>query len=72
MRDWHTATIEWTADRLTFILDGKSWSTTDRKAIPSDPMFWVLQTETRLSGGAPNPSAAGAVHVDWVAVWARA
>jgi len=72
MTDWHTATIEWTPDRITFLLDGQSWSTSDRSAIPTDPMRWVLQTETRLSGGGPDAAASGHVQIDWVAAWARA
>ncbi|MGK5115279.1 glycoside hydrolase family 16 protein [Geodermatophilus sp. CPCC 205506] len=72
MTDWHTATIEWTPDSVTFILDGQAQSTTDRSAIPTDPMRWVLQTETALDGGAPSSGAAGHVQVDWVAAWSRA
>lgn len=72
MNDWHTATIEWTPESVTFVLDGKAQSTSDRSAIPQDPMRWVLQTETALDGGAPSAGASGHVQVDWVAAWARA
>ena len=72
MDDWHTATIEWTPQSVTFTLDGQVESTTDRSAIPTDPMRWVLQTETALDGGAPSADAAGHVQVDWVAAWSRA
>ena len=34
-------------------------------------MHWVLQTETRLSGGPPPASAAGDVLVDWVTAYRR-
>jgi hypothetical protein len=65
---WHTAVIEWTPLHVRFILDGRTIGTaTDR--IPNAPMHWVLQTETRLSGGPPSPSAAGHVQIDWVAVY---
>jgi hypothetical protein len=66
---WHTAVIEWTPSKLSFILDGVVKSTTDTQAIPHVPMYWALQTETQLSGGAPPASAAGHVYVDWVAAW---
>jgi hypothetical protein len=68
--NWHTAVIEWTPQSVTFYLDGsvigKSTSTAD---IPSTPMHWVLQTETQLSGGPPQNSAAGNVQIDWVTAY---
>jgi hypothetical protein len=67
--DWHTATIEWLPDRLTFILDDESWTTTDPTAIPTTPMRWVLQTETQLERQGPDPDASGHVYIDWVAAW---
>ena len=69
---WHTAVVEWTPDRLTFNLDDKSWSTTDRSALPKDPMRWVLQTETSLDGKMPSSSVSGHIDIDWVAMWSRA
>jgi hypothetical protein len=69
MNDWHTAVIEWVPGRVTYMLDGQSWSTTEPSAIPTDPMSWVLQTETQLEGGAPSSGAAGHVYIDWVAAW---
>ncbi|WP_228395090.1 glycoside hydrolase family 16 protein, partial [Modestobacter roseus] len=71
MTSWRTAVIEWTPDSVTFAMDGKTWTTTDRSAIPTDPMRWVLQTETELSGGAPARGASGHVQIDWVAAWKR-
>ena len=68
---WHTAVIEWTPTICRFILDGKViLAPTSR--IPSNPMRWVLQTETALSGGPPADSTAGHVQVDWVAAYAPA
>lgn len=72
MQEWHTATIEWAPGRLTFQLDDREWTTTDPRAVPVDPMRWVLQTETQLSDLPPDPGAAGHVQIDWVAVWAPA
>lgn len=71
MTSWHTAVIEWSPDKLTFILDGIAHSTTDPKAIPTHKMGWVLQTETQLSAEAPSPSVSGTVSIDWVAAWTR-
>jgi hypothetical protein len=66
--DWHTATIEWSPGRVTFLLDGTRLgsSVTD---VPSTPMHWVLQTETNLDGVAPSALSVGRLEIDWVAVW---
>ena len=66
---WHTYTIEWSPNLVVFYLDGiEVGRTTER--IPNTPMHWVIQTETRLSGGAPPPTAAGHLQIDWVRIWA--
>ena len=67
---WHTATTEWTPGLVRFFLDHRLVGAT-RSRVPSTPMHWVLQTETRLSGGAPPASAAGDVLVDWVTAYRR-
>jgi hypothetical protein len=72
MTQWHIATIEWMPERITFDLDGYTWTTTDPQAIPTHPMRWVLQTETELNRRAPDRAVSGHVYIDWVAVWARA
>jgi hypothetical protein len=67
---WHTAVIEWTPQAVTFYLDGQVIGTSTNPAvIPSTPMHWVLQTETRTSGGPPPNSAAGHVQIDWVTAY---
>ncbi len=71
MSDWHTAFIEWAPGVLTYGLDGRTWTTTDPRAVPTQPMHWVLQIETRLSAAPPDPTVVGHVLVDWVAVWSR-
>jgi hypothetical protein len=65
---WHTAVIEWVPGSCTFILDGVVIGTSTT-SVPNTPMHWVLQTETQLSGGPPNDTAAGHVDVAWVAVY---
>lgn len=68
---WHTATIDWTPNSVTFLLDGKViGASTNRALIPDTPMHWVLQTETQLDGGAPSDSAASHVDIDWITVYA--
>lgn len=72
MSNWHTAIIEWTPTSLKFILDNTVYTTTDSAAIPKNPMYWKLQTETNLSATPPPTSATGHVYIDWVAVWTKA
>jgi hypothetical protein len=65
---WHTATVEWTPGSVAFSLDGVRIGTSTR-SVPTTAMHWVVQTETRLSGGAPSATAAGHVQIDWAAAW---
>jgi beta-glucanase (GH16 family) len=59
---------EWTPNYVRFYLNDRLFCEATER-IPNTPMRWVLQTETRLSGGAPPTSAAGSVYIDWVSVW---
>lgn len=65
---WHTAVIEWEPNRVGFYLNGALFCEATSR-IPNTPMRWVLQTETRLSGGVPPTGAAGSVYIDYVKVW---
>ncbi len=65
---WHTAIIEWTAGYCRFILDGQIVGTSTGN-VPSDPMHWVLQTETAIDGTVPSDTASGHVQIDWVAAY---
>ena len=65
---WHTAVTEWSAGRVTFMLDGKVVGTSTR-SVPHNPMHYVLQTETSLGGAAPSASAQGHVNLDWIVVY---
>ena len=69
-RGWHTATTEWSPGLVRFFLDHRLVGATTSR-VPSTPMHWVLQTETRLSGGPPPASAAGDVLIDWVTAYRR-
>jgi hypothetical protein len=65
---WHTASIEWLPDRVTFILDGVEVGTsTDR--IPEAPMHWVLQTESCLNTDCPHQDVNADVEIDWIVVY---
>jgi hypothetical protein len=65
---WYTAVTEWSPSYVRFYLNDRLFCEATSR-IPNTPMRWVLQTETRLSGGAPPTSAAGSVYIDWVSVW---
>jgi beta-glucanase (GH16 family) len=67
---WHTAVTEWSPGAVTFILDGVVLGTSTTK-VPTNPMHWVLQTETNLDGYVPADDVAGHVYVDWVAQYSR-
>ena len=63
--DWHTASIEWTPTRLTFLLDGQVVGN-DTKNVPHTAMHWILQTETTSA----NPvTKDGHLQIDWVTVY---
>jgi beta-glucanase (GH16 family) len=68
---WHTAVIEWSPGKVTFLWDGRVIGTSTSR-VPNTAMHWVLQTETALNGTTPSDSAAGHVQIDWVAVWSYA
>ena len=61
--DWHTYTIEWSPGRVKFILDDQVVLNTTNH-VPSAPMRWQLQTETKGNGASD-----GNLMVDWVSVW---
>jgi len=66
--NWHTATTEWSPNKVAFYLDGRLIGTSTQH-VPAKPMHYVLQTETEL-GSDPIPSrTAGNVQVDWVSIW---
>jgi len=70
LRQWHTYVTEWSPNLCRFLLDGVEIGRTTER-VPSTSMHWIIQCETRLSGGAPDPAVAGDVEIDWVGVWAH-
>lgn len=69
VREWHTYTIEWSPDLVTFMIDGDTVGRTTER-IPRSPMRFTLQTETSLR--APTPDwARGVVEIDWISIWSH-
>ncbi|MBA3724124.1 MAG: glycoside hydrolase family 16 protein [Candidatus Levybacteria bacterium] len=62
--EWHTYTMEWSPNRIKYILDGQE-ILNSTKWVPTKPMRWQLQTETNGNG-----NQSGNLMVDWVAVYA--
>ena len=61
---YHTLTIDWKPDSITYSIDGRVSSTTTTN-IPNKPMHWVLQTE---ANGAPVTNS-GHLLIDWATVY---
>ncbi|MBC7724580.1 MAG: glycoside hydrolase family 16 protein [Burkholderiaceae bacterium] len=64
--DWHTYTIDWRPDRLSFLIDGEIVGTTTEN-IPDKPLHWVMQVAT--TGTKPATSATGNVLIDWATIY---
>jgi beta-glucanase (GH16 family) len=71
MSQWHTYEIEWAPTYVAFIIDGQEIGRTTQR-IPKTPMHWVWQTETEISSTPPPVDVAGAVEIDWAAIWTYA
>lgn len=66
--EWHTVAIEWTPDRIRYVLDGALAAETT-ESVPSTPFHWVLQCETALDGTRPAPGTEAIILVDYVRQW---
>lgn len=72
---WHTFTVEWTAAKITYYLDGvQEYTTSQAGAIPAGPLDVVLQNDIGaaghyIPGKDANTPAQVALHVDWVKVY---
>jgi len=62
---WHTYTIEWTDDAISYLLDGKVVGRTTTH-IPTAKLHAVLQVAS--TGDSAVTSKRGSVYVDWVAI----
>lgn len=65
LKDWHTYTIDWTPQRMTFSIDGHEIASTD-KDIPVEPMHFVVQAGSL--GGVPPKESDGSLLIDWITV----
>lgn len=45
---WTTVRVEWTPTAVTYYLNGRLWWQVTGAAVPHEPMFLALQTETQL------------------------
>lgn len=66
---WHTVIVEKTANYCKFTVDGFTATSTSR--VPNTPMNWRIQNESNLNGQKPDPSIAGHIEYDLVAVWTQ-
>lgn len=75
---WHTAEVEWSAGRLVYRIDGRTWTTMQGSYVPSEPMWIAIQTQPWGCGGGweacPNKTTPTRVNlqVDWVVAYAKA
>ncbi len=73
---WHTISVRWSADELTYWIDGKKTHTvTDRAMIPHTAMWNRLPDHTHQIAGAwptmPSVQDTVAFRVDWVEVFTK-
>lgn len=66
--DWHTYTIDWTPNLLSFEIDGAVVGSTATN-IPTAAMHWVMQFGTN---GIPAANTAGHVFIDWATIYSYA
>ena len=45
---WNTVSVEWTPTALTYTLNGRQWARFTGAAVPHEPMWLALQTETQI------------------------
>ncbi|MCS6565868.1 glycoside hydrolase family 16 protein [Curtobacterium flaccumfaciens pv. flaccumfaciens] len=65
LADWHTYTIEWTPERMSFLVDDEVVGTTTEN-IPTAPMHLVVQAGS--NGGDPPADAEGSLLIDWLTI----
>lgn len=72
-RSWHTVSVEWTPSAIVYRLDGVEWFRVTGAAVPHQPMWLALQTETQIcdrsrSACTSDPYGPPLVEVDRVVV----
>lgn len=67
--EWNTVAVEWTPDVVRFSLNGQAYGEATGLAVPHEPMFLALQTETRLAVALQGQSRQTQfVWIDWVRI----
>lgn len=67
--DWNTVAVEWTPNAVRFSLNGQAYGEAAGLAVPREPMFLALQTETRLAASLQGQSRQTQfVWIDWVRI----
>ncbi|TMC22298.1 MAG: glycoside hydrolase family 16 protein [Chloroflexi bacterium] len=67
---WHTASIEWSPNKVRFIVDDKLIGTSITQ-VPNTLMHWVIQTEA-CTPTCPDVTTAGNLQIDWVTAYSPA
>jgi hypothetical protein len=68
MTQWHTWGVIWTPTAITYTVDGNVWGTvTTPSAIPNEPMYISLQSQTWCSSNWACPTSPQSMQVDWFA-----
>ncbi|KUF06071.1 glycoside hydrolase family 16 protein [Leucobacter sp. G161] len=67
--EWNTVAVEWTPNAVRFFLNGQAYGEATGLAVPHEPMFLALQTETRLAASLQGQSRQTQfVWIDWVRI----
>lgn len=67
---WHTTTIEWLANDLSYWLDGNLVGRSTAR-VPNTAQNWVIQTDSSYAMTPPS-TAQLTVEIDWIAMYAAA
>ena len=65
---WHTATVDWQPGHIYFTLDGALVGHSTLY-VPTTPMHWVWQSESRLDGNTVVPGETADIDIAWAVVY---
>jgi hypothetical protein len=72
MSGWHVVGVEWTPGLVRYTIDGKVWGSVHSSHVPSGPMTFVMQTESKAAAASlPNSFSPCNAQVGWVVQYAR-
>jgi hypothetical protein len=69
---WHTTEIDWWPGNLTFYLDGREIYHITGSYVPTEPMSWIIQNESALTGAPAPENSAAQLNLSYVAVYSYA